>query len=48
MVTVAFTPTGSGEGMACSICGCLVDSKATDKHVSFHESIARLLGIVED
>lgn len=48
MKAPVFISTGSGEGMCCSICGCLVDSKSTDKHHSFHEALARLLGIEDD
>lgn len=41
-----YVQTGSGRGDCCSICGCLVDNP--DKHDSWHEALARLLGLDEE
>lgn len=39
-----YESSGSGMGPACSQCGVIVDDQA--RHTSWHESLARLLGLV--
>lgn len=45
---VYVTIPGVGCGDCCSICGCLVAVGMTDRHDSFHEALARMLGIEVD
>lgn len=42
------TTPGVGCGDCCTICGCLVPPGMAERHDSFHEALARMLGIEVD